>query len=696
MSLTDTSHGKLRIFLASSTVFFLVLILWELHRFHDELTRLTKAAEKIQDENLAAGDRLEEALKGIAREIRDKQIQTVQVVGEGGRVPTAPVTGNGAGGTGEPVAERIVDPEQPNEDGSYPDVERPVGGMFVRYQAEPSTFNRYVSNEGSITQILNLAHDAMMSIEPNTLDVVPGLATSWEVSADKLRYTYHLREGVQFSDRTPFTADDVAFTFGVIMDENVKADAFRVEFENVERCEVLDPHTVVFHCKAPYWKTLYALGLMRVISKRWTQHEMERLAAADRASFPAGGYGLEPGTKGFGELYNTIREPSVGTGPYMYDPDRSLVTGLHVTLFRNPRSWIHKAHPGRHNYGAIRFLFLIDELVRLNELRKQNLDIMVVKSDHWFDSLSKEKAITDNYDYHEYSFFGNGTNLVYWNCRHAPFDDARVRKALAHCIDRETFGREVLKGVFGAYATNYFFPNHPGWSKDLEPRLLDLEKARRLLAEAGWRDTNDDGILDKDGKDFAFTFSYPSGNLFFERIVLLFQRDLAKVGIRIEPQSNEWKTFITNFYKRDFEAACLYNSHSDPFPDPYEMFHSSQVGEDAGNHSGIQDAELDRLLEASRVEFDRQKRVELFHRINHRVADLAPVAWLYFGKVSVLLHKRMHNARVTGAGLTLWNQFIPEELRWYDDRGQRLERPDGWPEDGWVQWDRQGWIEAHK
>ena len=320
-----------------------------------------------------------------------------------------------------------------------------------------------------------------------------------------------------------------------------------------------------------------------------------------------------------------------------------------------------------------RWRFINDDIVQWEEIRKQGIDAKVVDPSAWFDSLSKDPTVTDNYDMHQYDHVGLGHSFVAWNNRRPPFDDKRVRVAMTHLIDRKTM-LEVMDRGIGTYATCVFKRWYPEYSFELKPRLLDFEKARALLDAAGWKDTNGDGIRDKDGKELVFSIVIPGGRDEYTNWTTLWQGHMRRVGVRMMPRPLEWSGFIKTYYSHDWDACCLYESHTDPWIEPYEEFLSTKIGPNQPNHTGFQNKRVDEILEAARTEFDDEKRRELFHEFNRIRYEHQPQTYLLHGEVLVLFHKRFQNVKIQKRGGTPEDWWIKPEDRLYDANGVRLKK----------------------
>lgn len=573
--------------------------------------------------------------------------------------PAAPAEPTAASEPAEQVGEGAAHTEGMGTDQEKvpgPDPAAVVGGTYVQTSEEPSTLNYYTTSEGAVRQIMGNVLEPLFSVsEQDATKLTPRLAVRWRVE-DELTIVYELRRGVTWSDGTPFTAADVIFTYETIMDPAVRSEAHKGAFIDVDTVTQVDDYTVKVTFKRPYWKGLYVFGnSIFVIPKHWYQERVAEVAAREGIQLAS----PEPGAKGFGDAFNKINDPCLGTGPYMVT-SAGWVRGNSITVDRNPNHWRLKTEPGVFNLERMRWRFIGDHTQEVNQVRQQKLDVLVVKKDEWLDSLSKEKVVTDNYGYFNYDHIGIAFNYIAWNCRKFPFDDKRVRTAMTHLVDRAGLLRNLWRNN-GTVATCPNKPIYPEYNHELKAHEFDLAKAAQLLREAGFEDVDGDGVLDKrlpDGtlKRFSFKYKIPSGNPEYEKVATGIKEACKKVGIEMEIHPLEWATFVQDLYNHNYDACSLYSSFPDPWIDNFEAYHSSEDKPRGGNLTGLRNEELDRLLEECRREFDRDKRIPMYHRIYEILHDEQPMTLLIHGRVSVLLHKRFRNVVVRHSGMrpTYW------------------------------------------
>jgi peptide/nickel transport system substrate-binding protein len=531
---------------------------------------------------------------------------------------------------------------------------RPQGDSYVnRRTSPPSTLNYYATSEGETGQVTKYILEKMIEIDPDAPPaVLPSLATSWEVSADHLTYTYHLRRGVQFADGRPFTAEDVVFTFDVVRDPAVKADHLRPAFEDVKSLVAKDPYTVEVTYAKTYWKGIYAVGnQLRVLNKAWVQEQLPKVAKTLDVAVVS----VDPGKPGFGEVFNKLRVPGPGTGPYYfsvdeYDPKKPL------EITQNPFYWGTQVNPTWYNLTNLRWIFISDEVAAFEAFRKQSFDVSVVDFQPWDDQYKADPTITGISNYFEYDHMGLGYSEIVWNNRQPPFNDPKVRLAMTHLVDRGWIIQEIERGR-GEIATCPSKKTYPQYLQT-EPIPFDVEKARALLAEAGWKDTNGDGVLDKGGKPFEFELKVGSPRRFYTQVAAQLGDAAKKVGIRMTLRQLEWATFIQDYQERRFDSAVLYESFSDPWIDSYESFHSSQDVPNGGNAAGWHNPAADTLLEGMRTEFDNAARDKMYQEFCRVFIEDQPVTLLAHGRVGVLQNGRFEGAKVRPTGLQLFDIYV--------------------------------------
>lgn len=416
--------------------------------------------------------------------------------------------------------------------------------------------------------------------------------------------TFHLRKGVLWHDGAPFTAEDVKFTYEKIMDEKTNTTR-RSDYELVQNLEIPDPYTVRIRYKQPFSPSLetWAMG---VIPKHILENE-----DVNTASFN--------------------RQP-IGTGPFKFKEwlsDQKITVVANKGYFRGPP-----------NLDQITMRIIPESSLREMEFMVESIDYYGVEA-HQYRRFSLDE------DFKVYMTPAYGYTYIGWNMKVPLFADKRVRRALTYAINRQEIVDYLLYGLgriaTGPYPHHMWYYNH-----DVKPLEYDPEKAKMLLKEAGWEDTDGDGFLDKEGKRFKFTLITNNGNTLRKNTAELVQRQLKEIGIEVEIALYEWSVFLSNkINPRDYEA-CVLGWSLGLDPDQYQIWHSSQA-EKGLNFVYYNNSEVDRLIEAGRSEYDHEKRKEIYHKIHFLIAEDQPYTFLFMPESTPALHKGAFRIRTVDA-----------------------------------------------
>lgn len=256
-----------------------------------------------------------------------------------------------------------------------------------------------------------------------------------------------------------------------------------------------------------------------------------------------------------------------------------------------------------------------------------------------------------NENYVKYKYLSNGYTYLGYNLKRPMFADKRVRQALTYAIDKNEVIEGVLLGL-GQIATGPFKPGTWAHKKDVKKYEYSPQKAKALLADAGWRDTDGDGVLDKDGKLFEFEIIINQGNNLRSKTAEIIQQRLKKVGIVVKVRVIEWSSFINNFInKRDFDA-CILGWGLGIDPDQYSIWHSSKTGEHEFNFISYKNQEVDDILEKARRTFDKEERKKYYYRFQDILADEQPYTFLYVGEALPVVSKRIRGIEAGPAGIS--------------------------------------------
>jgi peptide/nickel transport system substrate-binding protein len=240
-------------------------------------------------------------------------------------------------------------------------------------------------------------------------------------------------------------------------------------------------------------------------------------------------------------------------------------------------------------------------------------------------------------------------NYIGFNLKNPVFADAATRVALSHLVDRKRVVDELYYGL-ARPVTGPFFPDSPATDPTIPVRDFSVEKARKLLAEAGWKDTDGDGILDRNGIPLKFTLIYPNANQIYPRLLPIVRQDMAKAGVKMELLSLEWSVCIQRLEKKQFEA-CAMGWQGGITPDPFQLWHSSMADvESSSNFIGFSNPAADQLIEEIRLTFDPEKRTELYHKFHRLIYEEAPYIFLVSPYSLSAVSSRYRNLKIFSLG----------------------------------------------
>ena len=220
-----------------------------------------------------------------------------------------------------------------------------------------------------------------------------------------------------------------------------------------------------------------------------------------------------------------------------------------------------------------------------------------------------------------------------WNLRHALFQSKNVRMALAHLMNRELMNQKFRFGM-SLLATGPWYQQSVYADPTVKPILFDPTKALTLLQSEGWQDSDKVGMLDKqiNGRKVDFTFTLLNANKDFEKYLVFYQGDLAKVGIRMNIKLLEWNTFISKLDEAKFDAVVLGWSGGGVDLDPKQIWHSASAVKGGSNFIGYKNPAVDRLIDQARGELDKQKRIPILQQVYRMIADDAPYLFFFNSK----------------------------------------------------------------
>jgi len=544
---------------------------------------------------------------------------------------------------------------------SAADPGQPVQGdwVIVRFESDVDTLNplmtasslgQYATGGANNSQIFEL----LMGYNSRDWDVTEPLLAEAppEVSDDQLTYTVTIREGVKWHDGKPFSADDVLFTFKAAaapLTDVAGRRSLLVDIADIQQ----DGRKLLFRMKA---KNVYnarnIANSLAIVAK----HVFDPEGLLDSFSYqdiigPKGKN--DPKIKKFADQFhgNPSNRAPIGTGPFKFEKWES---GREIVLTRNDDYWGRKPYLDKIVYRVI-----IDPTAALTALKAGELDLQPRLQPIQYHEQTGGAIFDEQFTKTRYSI--PNEFQIAWNNEHPIFKDKRVRQAMTMLIDRQRIIDTVRMG-FGEIGVSPLLPKARDFNPNIKPLPYDPKRAVELLEEAGWKDHNGDGVRDKDGRKFKFEFMGSSGSAVFKQLAPILTEEFRKAGIEMTERIVEQVVLMGTLKDHRFDATA-YGLSFDLVSDQSQGWHSTG----GNNFQNFKNAESDRLIEQARLEFDPEKRKQLYWRWQELIHEEQPVTFLYYSQEPAAISKRFQNVQWIplrpGYDLTSW--WVPKAQQKY-------------------------------
>ena len=577
-------------------------------------------------------------LDRIQRSIRDLE-KTIakQPVVVSAAVPAAELPAAKSGKTTVANAE-FFDPEA-----------QPGGRMIQATAADSENLNHLINNDATVSHFHSLTNSTLAERNFRDQDrFEPLMAESWEISDDHLVYKIKLRKGILWHDFTDpvtgkewrkkeVTAHDFKFYLDLVRNPDVNCEALRNYYQDLDKIEIQDDYNFTVRWKRPFYgskeSTLFLSPMPRHLYDDYPEPFDGKRFNNDH-------------------LRNRVL---VGCGPYRFDRWEKDVR----IVFTRFEDYFGKALGIQPPLEQLAFDIIKHPNTRFQALLDGQIDLLGLTPEQWISRTDSAPFTSGRIRKmhglnHAYSYIG-------YNQANPLFQDRRVRKALTMLVDRERIRKEIYFELAESIATP-FFPGSIYADASIKPLPYDVEAAKKLLAEAGWRDSDGDGILDKDGKPFVFTILQVASNPSQARMLPLLKESFGKAGIDMKIQPLEWSVYLQRLKSRDYEVCTL--AWTMPYePDLYQVWHSSLADvPGSSNHIGYKNPELDKLIETMRATFDREERIKLAHQMAKILHEDQPYTFLFISYNLTAFSGRYENVlSFPATGLITSTLWTPKE-----------------------------------
>lgn len=563
--------------------------------------------------------------------------------------PTIAVTSSGSGGSASSAPATTVASGlrfTPEEEAAFADpqniLKRPTrllmnkpsfvqGGTLKRQTgSDPRGLNPYIANGADVSEYTRFISNRLAYRAPENPDEWrPELATKVVEEQVGLSYVITLRKGVMWHSPTvdwesgryewlkgdhELTSDDFAFVFDLLKNTQVGGNAasLRNYIEAFDHYEIIDRYTFRVVFKEKLYINLPTILDLEPLP-RWLYMYDEDGQKYDDATW---------GLKLNEHWYN---QKAIGTGPYRFVRWDS---GKVIELAKNDNYWGEKPA-----FNKVLIQVVKDQSTWLRMLKNQELDYTQIQPEQYRTEVLEAKGPylgetrIQKTQHSEASYFYIG-----WNMDTAYFSDKRVRQAMTLAFDRAGLVKNVFYSL-GDVTTGPFSMQNPCYDKSIQAWPYDLQKAAALLDEAGWKDSDGDGVRDKlingEKKSFAFTLVTYGGSTEYETLASVYRQALLSIGVKMTPEPLEWSTMLKRMDERAFDAytgAWVPNWDVDL----YQIWHSSEADKpQSSNRIGFRNPDADKLVEALRRAFDPAERVNVCHQFHQLVHEEQPYTFFY-------------------------------------------------------------------
>ncbi|MCW8895520.1 MAG: peptide-binding protein [Sulfurimonas sp.] len=480
--------------------------------------------------------------------------------------------------------------------------------LHLATSTNPSRLNPILATDSSSSEITGFLFNGLVKYDKDSSTIIGDLAKEFYYEDDKT-LIFKLRENIKWHDGEKFSAKDVVFTYNVLVSPKISSP-YSASFRFVQSVEAVDELTIKVKYKEPYFKALetWMMGIL-------PEHKLK-----DEENLMSASFNTDP----------------VGTGPYklfQLEHSKNIILSAFDDYFE-----------GRAKIDKISFHVIADPMTRFLMLKSSALDVGSIEPMQYERQLDED--FFNKFNIHEnisrsYTYLG-------FNLRLDKFKNPKVREAISLAIDRQ----EIVEILFFNHAkvcTGPFLPATQAFNKDIKAPIQNIEKAKELLAEAGYDENN------------PFTFEIVTSNSSAIRpyAAQIMQHQLKKAGVIVNLRVMEWQAFLNMVvFPHEFDTVLLGWGLS-PTPDPYMFWHSDNDKQGGFNLVGYKNDKIDRMIEESQSMIDREKLSKIWKEMFKIITEDNPYLFLYIPNSIATVNKNIKNVEPTVSGI--WHNYIKWE-----------------------------------
>ena len=466
--------------------------------------------------------------------------------------------------------------------------------------SSPNRINPLLATDSASSAIADWIFNGLVKFNKNAA-IIGDLAKSWHFE-DNRTLIFHLRKNVFWHDGVAFSADDVLFTYNLLKSKKITTP-YSSDFKEVSSVTVIDKYTLKVKYKAPYFKAL-SIWMMGILPKHLWEKEKN-------------------------PMQSKLNKFAIGTGPYKMT--KAFEVNKKIELVAN-----NNYYEGKPNIDKQIFHYVGDPSTEFLMLKARELDIGALTP------LQVNRQIGDNFKKH-FNIFerpSNGYTYLGFNLRKAPFNNPKVREAIALAIDKQ----ELIDLLFFSHGKPCYGPFMPGtnaYPKDLKPLAYEPKRAKEILKSLGFNKNH----------PLTFTITTNTGNDIRIKAVEIIQQQLLKVGIKAKIRVMEWQAFLnTVVFPRNFDAVVLGWSLG-LIPDAYSIWHSDGDKKGGFNFVGYHNSEVDQLITKAKFEIDNKRFGAIYQKIFKLIVNDHPYIFLYIPNSITAVSKRIEGVEPSVVGL---------------------------------------------
>ncbi len=495
------------------------------------------------------------------------------------------------------------------------------GTVAIAWSNDVAGWNETILPSSNLNNdVLFQVFDHLVAEQPDFAEhaptMAPQLAKSWDWSADRKTVTFHLEENAVWSDGVPVTADDVRFTWQAHVSPDVAySEATAKRF--ITDVEVVDPHTVRFHFSRTYAKQLLDINEGTILPK----HAWSTLPFRE-----------------WRKSADWFREHLVTSGPFLLE---SWKPQQEIVLKKNERYF----QPHRPRLDRVVLRIVPESSSQVAQLLSHEVDFATVVQPTDAPRIEGDAGL----ELRAIPF----RNFVFiaWNNQRPLFGDPEIRRALTLAIDRE----KIVDTLWGSYAQMAVSPILSFvWAHDkaIQPLPYDPAEARKILAAKGFRDSNGDGVVERNGRPFRFEVTTNAGNQQRIDASVMIQAQLKSVGIEAVPRVIEFNSLAAKLDEGDYDSVIL-GLGMDTSLDLTTLLHTRSIG-NGNNLARYSNPEVDRLIDEAAEQRDVEAMVPRVRQVERIVARDQPATFLWESKRLMGISRRLRNAEPSPVYM-LWN-----------------------------------------